>query len=382
MDARLLWAGVRFTARNGDAEGLLSEAVRTGLHLSEVSPAPGGFAARCAAWQYRNLAALALRRRVRLRIQTRTGIYFRLRPLLRRRGLWMGVLLFLPLLVWSQNLVWAVDADSLTTGQKARAEAVLREQVQLMPGSFVTQEKLTAGEYALLQSGEFSWASLNFLDGRLVVEAAAAKPIPNIATGKTDGVFAKAAGTVVRTNLVSGTMLAAPGQAVETGQLLIGTTRTERDGTPIFEPAAGSVFAQLEWEHLQEEPLRLPAKQLTGRRFSKRVISINSQHMSLPAWKQFFEETALVTTRHIQPDILGLCLPFSIEETTFSEQTEQEILRTEEQVLALAKLHSLQALFSAYPDAEFVAQKEDVSVENNTLHYRVVYTIIANICAE
>ena len=59
MDVRLLWAGVWFTAQNGDAESLLSEAARTGLHLSAVSPAPGGFSGRCAAWQYRSLAALA-----------------------------------------------------------------------------------------------------------------------------------------------------------------------------------------------------------------------------------------------------------------------------------------------------------------------------------
>ena len=80
MDVRLLWAGVWFTAQIGDAESLLSEAAQAGLHLSAVSPAPGGFSGRCAAWQYRSLAALAQKRRVRLRIQTRTGLYFRLRP--------------------------------------------------------------------------------------------------------------------------------------------------------------------------------------------------------------------------------------------------------------------------------------------------------------
>ena len=79
---------------------------------------------------------------------------------------------------------------------------------------------------------------------------------------------------------------------------------------------------------------------------------------------------------------MGLCFPVSVEETTYSEQTEQEIHYTEEQALALAKLHSLQALFNVYPDAAFVAQKEDISVENNSLYYRVVYTIVANICAE
>ena len=172
------------------------------------------------------------------------------------------------------------------------------------------------------------------------------------------------------------------GQAVEAGQLLIGTSRTERDGTPIYEPAAGAVFAQFDWESTQEEPLKITAKRLTGKHVSKRVISTNGQHISLPSWKPFSEETALVTTRHIRPDILGFGLPFSVEETTYSEQTEQEIPYTEEQALALAKLHSLQTLFRAYPDAAFVAQKEDVSIENDILHYRVVYTIVANICAE
>ena len=47
-----------------------------------------------------------------------------------------------------------MDASSLPTGQQARTASVLRETVSLMPGSIVTQEKLTAGEYALLQSGE------------------------------------------------------------------------------------------------------------------------------------------------------------------------------------------------------------------------------------
>ena len=382
MELQLLWAGVRFSARNGNGEGLLSEAARTGLHLSEVTPQPGGFAARCAAWRYRKLAALARKRRVRLHIAQRTGLYFFLRRFLRRRGLWAGLLLFVPLLLWSQNLVWAVDPSSLSAGQQARAKQILRETCSISPGSFITQEKLTAGEYALLQSGEFSWASLNFQDGRLVVEAAAAKPVPDIAAGKLDGVLAKAAGTVVRTNLTSGTMLATPGQAVEAGQPLIGTARTERDGTPIFEPAAGAVFAQFDWEHVQTEPLIVSAKRLTGRQFSRRVVSFYGWNLPLPVWKQFSEETALSISRTVQPEWLGLCLPFSIAETTYYEQTEQEISYTEEQALALAKLHSLQALFAVAPEAEFVAQKEDVSTENDTLRYRVVYTIIADICAD
>lgn len=374
-----LWAGVAFSARNGDTEGLLSEAARTGLHLTDIFPAPGGFTARCAAWRYLRLAKLARKRRVHLRIRKKTGLFFLLRPYLRRRGLWAGLLLFVPLLFWSQGLVWAVDASGLTTGQQARAASVLRETVSLMPGSIVTQEKLTAGEYALLQSGEFSWVSLNFLDGRLVLEAAEAKPVPEIAAGTLHGLRAKAAGTVVSTNLVSGTMLVVPGQTVEKGQGLIGTARAERDGTLIFQPAAGSVRAQFEWEFAEELPLMAATYQLTGNTVVQRRLFLAGRVFPLPSLFSPADDSTAVT-RHLQPELLGLTLPLSVEETTYYEQAENEIHSSEDEARALTRLHGLQALQNDYPDAEFVAQKVDVTTENDTLHYRVVYTIIADIC--
>ena len=173
MEAASLWAGVRFTARNGSPEALLTDAAGQGLHLYGISSLPGGFCAHCAAWQYRRLAALARHRRVRLRVEKRKGLYFLLRPLLRRKGLWVGLATWGLVLVWLQGLIWAIDYSSLTTGQQARASAVLRS-CGLQPGTVVTEELLRTGEYALLESGEFSWASLNFEKGRLAVEAAPA----------------------------------------------------------------------------------------------------------------------------------------------------------------------------------------------------------------
>lgn len=358
---------------------MLSEAARTGLHLTDIFPAPGGFTARCAAWRYLRLAKLARKRRVHLRIRKKTGLFFLLRPYLRRRGLWAGLLLFVPLLLWSQGLVWAVDASGLTTGQQARAASVLRETVSLMPGSIVTQEKLAAGEYALLQSGEFSWVSLNFLDGRLELEAAEAKPVLEIAAGTLHGLRAKAAGTVVSTNLVSGTMLVIPGQAVEKGQGLIGTARAERDGTLIFQPAAGSVRAQFEWEFAEELPLMAATYQLTGNTVVQRRLFLAGRVFPLPSLFSPADDSTAVT-RHLQPELLGLTLPLSVEETTYYEQAENEVHSSEDEARALARLHGLQALQNDCPDAEFVAQKVDVTTENDMLHYRVVYTIIADIC--
>ena len=152
MEWTQLWAGVTFAAQNGDAEGLLTAAAAGGLHLSDIVPRPGGFSARCAAWHYRKLAALARRRRVRLRIQNGRSFFASVPS--PAAGLWAGCLVFLPLLFWLQGFVWFIEPVGLTPGQQARAAVVLWE-AGLFPGNAVTQEKLAAGEYALLQSGEF-----------------------------------------------------------------------------------------------------------------------------------------------------------------------------------------------------------------------------------
>ena len=379
MEPVRLWAAVEFTAQSGSTDALLGHAAQAGLHLTRIVPLPGGFRARCAAWHYRPLAALARQGHVRLRVKKRLGLFFRLRPLLRRTGLWAGLALFIPLLLWSQQFVWAVDTSTLTRGQAARAFAVLR-QADLAPGAAATEAKRNAGEYALLESGEFSWASLNFAKGRLEVRAAAAVPKPAIAAGTLHGLRARCAGVVIKTNLTSGTMLVVPGQAVEAGQGLIGTARQERDGTLIFAPAAGTVVAQFEWSDTRTVPLEETVQQYTGACTRAYRVTAFGHTFSLPAAPA--PEHAAVILRHFQPEVplLGLALPCSVEETCRYVQQPETLHRTEAQAAALARLQSLQALYAAWPDAERIARKEDCTVNGNVLNYTVTYTVAADIC--
>lgn len=377
MEAASLWAGVRFTARNGSPEALLTDAAAQRLHLYGISARPGGFCGHCAAWQYRRLAALARHRRVRLRVEKRMGLYFLLRPLLRRKGLWTGLVAWGLVLVWLQGLIWVVDYGSLTTGQQARAGAVLRS-CGLQPGTVVTEELLRTGEYALLESGEFSWASLNFEKGRLAVEAAPARARPEIAAGTLHGLRAKCKGTVLRTNLISGTMLVVPGQTVEAGQGLIGTARSERDGSLIFAPAAGTVVAQLEWETNQSIPLAETLPQLTGANKANYRLFFAGHSAALSPSAS--DGDGLCRTRHLQLEFFGLPLPCAVEETTYYGQQLETMYRTEAQALTLARLQGLRALHDAFPDADILARREACTVQENTLHYNAVYTVAADIC--
>ena len=109
-------------------------------------------------------------------------------------------------------------------------------------------------------------------------------------------------------------------------------------------------------------------------------LSAAGQNWTLPSVQP--PEQALERTRHLQPALLGLPLPCSVEETTFYEQQPQLLRRTEAQALALARLHSLQALYTAFPDAVLIARKEDTSCTDTTLEYTAVYTLEADICTQ
>lgn len=389
MEPIQLWAAVAFTAHNGRTEALLDQAAQASLRFYDILPRPGGFCARCPARQYRAAAALARRCRVTLQITRRYGLYFRLRPLLRRAGLWAGLACFIPLLLWSQGLVWSIDCGSLTAGQQARVLAVLREAGGIQPGRRTSEALLTAGEYALLESGEFSWASLNFSRGRLTVEAAAANPTPDIASAKLQGLRAKEDGLVCEVNLRSGTALVTPGQEVAAGQEVIGTARSERDGTLIFEPAAGTVRARFAWQGGVEQPLHSQALLLTGQRLCQRTLSILGFSWRMPSLELLLRGgsveaaasgLAQTQTRHLQLDLFGQPLPLALEEVSSYPQSLQTLSYSEEQALALARLQCLRELYAEYPDAEFVARRETAQTVGDALSYTVEYTIVANIC--
>ncbi|OUP29701.1 sporulation protein YqfD [Faecalibacterium sp. An192] len=382
MEVVQLWAGVVFTALSGDTEGLLNDAAQAGIHLSRICPQPGGFSGCCAAWRYQKLAALARRHRVRLQVRRRKGLFFHLRPLFRRKGLWAGLVVFVPLLLWSRGQIWSVDYGSLTAGQQARAALVLREETGLEPGVRVTQDLLTAGEYALLKSGEFSWASLNFFGGRLEVEAAAAKQVPAIFSGKLQTLCARIGGVVTEVNLKSGTALVVPGQQVEAGQPLIGTSRTERDGTPIFAPAAGVVMARFEWSAQYDQSLTEEVPLLTGRTHTKLRLSCGGFHLTLPGLDGGLvgpTSNDVEITRHVQMELGGLPLPIAVEETVRYQRRTRPVNYSDDLALAMARLHCLQELEEEWPGAEIVAQQETVERKAHQLHYAVTYTLLDNI---
>lgn len=380
MNINRLWAGVTFAAVGGRTEVLLQSAAEQGLRIRRVRPLAGGFSAECPARQYPLLLPLARRCRVRLRVLQRHGLYFRLRGTLRRTGLLAGALVFGLLLWQAQGLVWSIECVDLTAGQTARALQALRE-AGIRPGVQITRQLLTAGEYALLESGgEFSWASVNFEKGRLTVEAAAAKPAPEIDGSEIRELVAKSDGQIVSVELEDGTPMVAPGQQVAAGQVLIGTARAERDGSLNYRRAAGVVMARVNWQAEAERPVAPETEVLTGEHTTWYELSAAGWSLTLGAGET--DEAALIRQRHTQLSLLGLPLPVAVTEYTAFYRETQALPYSESLALALARLDCLRRLEQQFPGAEILTWQESAGQKDGVLTCRVSAVILADLCTE
>ena len=159
---------------------------------------------------------------------------------------------------------------------------------------------------------------------------------------------------------------------------MIGTARSERDGTLIFAPAAGTVVAQLEWQTDQSVPLAETMPQLTGKNTTNYKLFFAEHSAALSPSAP--DGDGLCRTRHLQLEVFGLPLPCAVEETTYYGQQQEMMYRTEAQALTLARLQGLRALHDAFPDAEIFARREECTVQEDALHYHAVYTVAADIC--
>lgn len=381
MNWEQCWAGVEFSAQGGRCEMLLQAAARQGLRIRGVRSLAEGFAAGCPARHYCRIAQLARRYRVRLRVRRRTGIYFALRGVFLRKGLWFGLAVF-GLVIWQlQRLVWSIDCSGLTVGQTARVQQALRA-VGLVPGAVITQPLLTEAEYAVLAAnGEFSWASVNFEKGRVTVECAAAKPVPDIDSEEVSALFAKADGTVISVQPEDGTPMVVAGQQVTKGQMLIGIARAERDGSLNYRRAAGRVIAEVEWQGSAQVPLRQTVSVLNGQSCEWYQFSVAGHCLTMGMPEELPDDTAaLLRTCHSQLSVFGLPLPVAVTEHTAFLRTERSIVCSESLAIAKARLSCEQQLLQQFPDAEICAWKQRVTLSDGVLSLSVTAKIRADLC--
>lgn len=329
----------------------------------------------CRAKDYRIVAKLARKAGGKCCVLKKCGIYFFIKQILARTGLWLGGIVFGLCIAFSQSYIWHIRYAGMNYIQTKQAEAILR-QVGICPGVQSSEELLLKGETALVQEQiGYGWASLNFEKGRLLVETAPAAQIPDIKTTSGEDILAKTAGTIVEIVTEAGTPVVKVGDEVQAGDVLIAANRVDRKEEPVLGQTAGEVIASFVWETECKQPLHYIEAQPKGALKTYRTLQIGKKTFG----KSEKEIDGEIATRHYPLTCAGMPLPGLWTEKNVLEMRKIEGSYSETLAKAKAKKRCLEQLQKEWKGAKITEEQESFSADGENMYYHYKAKVQTNI---
>ncbi len=375
------WASVNFDAKGGRVVHFLQKSAQNNLKLREVKYILGGITGKCEAKNYFELIKIAKKYHVDIKLKEKTGLYFTLKQFLSKKGIYIACLVFFIFWLWSQNFIWYIHFTGANDAQIARIRQILWQSNQITTGTYVTTELLEQGKQALLNwDNEFSWVSLNFNNGRLVVEVITAKDVPIIKQGWNTDLIASHEGIITYVNVEQGTAQVKVGQSVAKGQVLVSTARLEHDQeTLVFSQTNAEIKAQFIWQGQTRQETIESINTPSGELLTVSDVYVFGQTITFPWWEEIDNSQSGVNVRKYQPSIWGFALPVTIIEKNYLKMEYKEHIYTKQTALFLAREECIDALFEQYPDAQLLQISEKYYIEDGVLLYECSCEVIANI---
>jgi similar to stage IV sporulation protein len=281
MAVRRFLAGYLVIAIQGAAaEKFINLACGMGLPLWDINRGRESAVLRAGVDSFTDLCRLARRTGCRLHIVRKAGWPFFYSRLRRRRGLLVGLGLFVGALYFLSSFILFIRVDGAETLGRERIMAAA-EKVGLRPGMLKTgldKERLAAA--LLLHEPELAWVGLNVRGTLLVIEVVE-KNRPPAAVDRPAHLVAAKDGLVVDVLLVTGEARVRPGETVKRGQLLIEGVLSP--GTypvsPLPARARGEVWARVWYAGYGEAALQEPVATRTGRRAASWSLVVDGKEV-------------------------------------------------------------------------------------------------------
>ncbi len=256
---RFLQGTVGFEAVGGYPEGLLNKATEQGIELWNTRRQGLSLFACCRASDYRRLRRPARRCGLRLRVRSRRGLPFLLRPFRARWGLAIGAVTACILLHLLSSRVWVLTVQGNDRLSKEQILQVLEPLGVTVGGNFDTVDIPAAQLAALQQLPDLAWLSVNVsgsVANILVSERAPSLPVEDTAPAN---IVAACDGVIVDMHVTGGQAAAQIGDAVTAGDLLISGV-TDSNVGPLLKRAAGTVTARITTSATVTVPLQETVK--------------------------------------------------------------------------------------------------------------------------
>lgn len=351
-----LWGRVTFSVKNGSCEQFLNRCMEQNIPIQNIHNIAFELTASVPARYYKQLHKIARKSHCTLRCTKKQGICFTAYKLKGRYGLAVGAVLFILLPYLFENFVWNIVYYQIPQQQQVQIERILYQN-GIYTGKKAKQDDLdTAQQQILLSMPEYAWASLNFVRGKIIVEAGTITNKPAIITGEVCDIVAACDGIITQMEVYEGFKQKTIGQSVAKGEVLVSGITQDRNMKVVESHSYARIIAKIQKDYVITQPLSYTENISTGT--IKRYYKLQLPFAEIPLYYKIQPpENNYLQIRTEPVILLGFCIPASLYITEYVETAPKRIELTQEQAKSKALYLARQAMAEDLPEIQ-VEQEE------------------------
>ncbi len=276
---------------------------------------------------------------VRVKILKRCGFTMFLHKHRRRKGFYVGFVVFALLLVFLTSFIWTVEIEEC----ERCSEDDIRQSLKkcgIYTGALRYGHGLhTIQDRMMKEIPELSWIWVEIKGTRAIVSVKEREPVPQIFDSSVAyNLVAKCDGVIESTEITNGNQVAGIGDVVKKGDLLVsGVYDTKYSGVKLLN-SEGTVTAITWHSKKQTFPMERKTLDKTGIIKNKIILNVAGYNLQIfPPWKiklETYEEEANQWQLKLWGDIY---LPLAIKKSQLSETKERTIKMSEGEAFSFYK---------------------------------------------
>lgn len=372
---------VRVEAEGGYPERLINMVTDARIALWNVRRKGESMRFSCLAGDYRSLRPIARKSCVRLRMRHKHGWPFLRHRYRRRKGLLIGLVLYVLVLAWLSPRIWVIEVSGNTKTATKDILAVAEQRGVILGARMkgIDVKGLQIGGTKDMPTVAFITVNPSHNIARIEVTEREQKEPPLDLTQPSD-IVALRDGRILRMEVYSGQKLVMEGEAIKAGTKLVsGRVETEL-GEKLYR-SYGEIWAETRRRITVTIPLTYTYTEPTGEVICRPTITFFSWQIPLYSNTPLQEKTQQYQATHFV-SVDGTTLPLGVTNTYLMPVKTISATRTEEQAQALAQRQLAERESTLFLPESYEELSRRERVEEGVYILQVEYLCRENIAVE
>ena len=277
---------------------------------------------------YKHLEESANVTNSKIRITSRSGIYFFIIKVKKYLSLVIGSVLFLVLIYYMSTFIWSIEIET----EKYLSPYEVRKYLMdlgVKPGIKKKDASVAKIEEEMKKREDIMWIRARVEGSKMKIKIAERKSPPIIEEDNSiNNIISKMDGEVIRVYTISGTAVVKPGDLVKKGDTLINAEQG-KEGSTYITKAEGDVIAKTFYEFNKSIKLKGSLKEPTGSSKEEKYISILGKKLYFKKYNKDYKDFKSIEEGG---KFIKKVIYYELKETNFQKDENDVIEQSKEEL--------------------------------------------------